>query len=99
MGLEDVISEGDFVADTPAEGSGTSGCPVGRNTCSDPGDDPIHNFMEYTDDCCMYKFTTGQTERMILEAGLYRGLEVTFPPTANPISQPSVSPTLHIPTA
>lgn len=57
-------ASGDGVADTPREAYPQFGCPVGEDTCATPGLDPVHNFMDYVDDVCMYEFTPGQAGRM-----------------------------------
>eukprot|EP01031_Cornospumella_fuschlensis_P035203 gene35203-42641_t len=54
---------GDGIADTPAEKSPASGCPVGRDTCPGrryTGVDPIHNYMDYSDDSCMNEISPDQ---------------------------------------
>lgn len=63
---------GDRVDDTPSEAQPAYGCPIGRDTCSGGGSDPVENFMDYSDDACMNHFTPGQSLRMGTLTDLYR---------------------------
>ena len=63
---------GDEIDDTPYEATPAFGCPFGRDTCGQPGLDPIHNFMDYTDDACMTEFTGDQGVRMQEIVSVYK---------------------------
>jgi Pregnancy-associated plasma protein-A len=69
MGLyhtfQDGCSGSDFVSDTPAQDTPTYGCPKKKDSCKKkPGLDPIHNYMDYSDDVCLTTFTKKQIARM-----------------------------------
>ncbi|KAG9095088.1 hypothetical protein FS749_011124 [Ceratobasidium sp. UAMH 11750] len=66
---------GDSVDDTPPEASPAYGCATGRDTCKGGGVDPIHNYMDYSDDQCMTEFTPGQIIRMREQIATYRGIK------------------------
>lgn len=98
--LDHIFSGGcnnlDAVADTPAEAGPYFGCPVlGVATC---GSNDMHmNFMDYTNDACMYMFSAGQSGRMenYLNANLQNVIAnaanvcgpVTCPPGYYPITE------------
>jgi len=63
--------QGDFVDDTPAEQSPEYDCTAGRDSCPAPGLDPIHNYMDYSDDVCLTEFTPGQVVRMDDQVSTY----------------------------
>jgi hypothetical protein len=56
----------DQVTDTPNAAGSNVGCPAfPRVTCSNgPNGDMFMNYMDYTDDACMYMFSNGQVARM-----------------------------------
>lgn len=69
------IFHGDLVWDTPMEASPAFGFPTFRDTCvRNAGSDPVTNFMDYSDDACMFKFSRGQAERMDAASSFYRNL-------------------------
>ncbi len=79
LGLEHTFRNGcstnnDYVGDTPQENDGNNiyNCN-NTDTCpNDPGMDPVHNFMTYSDDACLDEFTTGQGDRMEDMIATYR---------------------------
>jgi hypothetical protein len=56
------FAAGDLIADTPSESVDHYGCTQ-TYTCDTP--DPIHNYMNYTDDSCMSEFTDEQANRLV----------------------------------
>jgi hypothetical protein len=59
---QDCYGTGDLICDTNGEANSTSGCPSSKSSCGSP--DPIHNYMDYTDDPCIWEFTPEQVNRM-----------------------------------
>ena len=61
----------DQVADTPNQGAENYGCPAATKASCSNGGDMHMNYMDYTDDACMYMFSAGQKARM--QANLVAG--------------------------
>lgn len=63
----DATCGNDLVSDTPTHNTANYGCPAAGHTSSCAGN-PIEmtmNYMDYTDDACMYMFSQGQASRML----------------------------------
>ncbi len=62
----DATCGNDQVGDTPLHTGANYGCPAAGITSSCAGNPVMMtmNYMDYTDDLCMYMFTTGQKTRM-----------------------------------
>jgi len=56
----------DLVADTPPASTANYGCPnyPKNTTCTGGKAEMTMNYMDYTDDACMYMFTNGQKSRI-----------------------------------
>ena len=63
----DTTCGNDFVTDTPAHNTANYGCPSipHFSTCSGTPQEMTMNYMDYTDDACMYMFSEGQKTRML----------------------------------
>ena len=83
----DATCGSDLVNDTPTHNTANYGCPTypHLSTCTGTPTEMTMNYMDYTDDACMYMFTTGQSTRMTAaintsRTGLLTSLGCT-PPT------------------
>ena len=55
-------TSGDLICDTNRQANPTSGCPSNPQSCGSP--DPSDNYMDYSNDICMQRFTQEQANRM-----------------------------------
>jgi hypothetical protein len=65
-------TSGDLIADTVAHATEDYECTAGATTCAGGGQKPIDNYMNYTPDACMTKFTVEQVNRMRCSIVNYR---------------------------
>lgn len=63
----DATCGNDQVTDTPPHNTANYGCPAQghKSTCTGTPNEMWMNYMDYTDDRCMYMFSTGQKDRML----------------------------------
>lgn len=69
----DATCGNDLVSDTPTHNASNTGCPAAghKSTCTGTPVEMTMNYMDYTDDACMFMFSSGQKARM--QATLSRG--------------------------
>jgi len=72
-------SSGDFICDTESQDFERYGC---EQTSSCGSEDPIFNYMNYSDDICLLEFTSEQVNRMRCTLANYRSSLATTVPTA-----------------
>ncbi|MBD2768525.1 T9SS type A sorting domain-containing protein [Hymenobacter sp. BT664] len=90
----DAYCGNDLVADTPTQQTSNFGCPAFPHlTCGNTtSGDMFMNYMDYTNDPCMFMFTTGQKDRaqaLFADGGPYQSF--TACPNQLFISQPLTS--------
>ena len=63
----DATCGNDQVGDTPLHNTANYGCPAAghKSTCTGTPVEMTMNYMDYTDDACMYMFSAGQKTRML----------------------------------
>jgi len=91
----------DYCADTPTQSALNGGCPAfPKISCSNGPNGEMHmNFMDYTDDACMYMFTNDQRTRIqtAMANGTYRNMLTTSAATLCTLT--ATAPTANFSTA
>lgn len=97
-------TRGDRVNDTPPQSQPQFDCPSGSGAASCGGTADVHNYMNYTQDTCMFRFSVEQVNRMRCAIANYRptlsqqsgpaptGPTGTTGPSGDPEPEPNVAP-------
>ncbi|MEI6312149.1 MAG: M43 family zinc metalloprotease [Bacteroidota bacterium] len=94
----DATCGNDLVSDTPPHNASNFGCPTypHLSTCTGTPTEMTMNYMDYTNDACMYMYTAGQKARMQAlfavggaRVGLTTSLGCTPPATGGTCGTPS----------
>lgn len=86
-------SQGDQVCDTPPVSESSTGCAVGKNSCTNDVpdlNDMVRNYMDYSDGSCLNTYTTGQKARIYSMLPQYRN--IIFGNGTNNIAYAGVDP-------